>query len=85
MGVLPLLLPEGVHPSGLAITSKDRFELDLSLRALAPRCAVDLTIHHASGGSRQLTLQAAIETSLEVKLLEAGGLIPHVLSGLLAE
>ena len=85
MGVLPLLLPEGVHPSTLAIGSQDVFELDLSLRALSPRCTIDLTIHRANGTSRQLTLQAAIETSLEVKLLEAGGLIPHVLSGVLGD
>jgi aconitate hydratase len=83
MGVLPLLLPEGVHPSQLAITSRHCFELDLSLRRLSPRCTVDLTVHHADGSAKQLTLRAAIETSLEVKLLEAGGLIPHVLSALL--
>jgi aconitate hydratase len=83
MGVLPLLLPEGVHPSSLAITPRDAFELDLSLRGLSPRCPVDLRIHHADGRATQLSLRAAIETSLELKLLEAGGLIPHVLSSVL--
>lgn len=84
MGVLPLLLPDGIHPDMLAIRSTDLFDLDLSPRALAPRCEVPLAIIRANGATQRLTLRAAIETSLEVMLLQSGGLIPHVLSGLLS-
>lgn len=84
MGVLPLLLPEGAHPDTLAIRSTDLFALDLSADRLAPRCEVPLRIIAADGTTRRLTLRAAIETSLEVTLLQSGGLIPHVLSGLLS-
>lgn len=83
MGVLPLLLPDGVHPDGLAIRSSDLFEIDLSPERLSPRCEIPLVIIRADGSAARLTLRAAIETSLEVTLLRSGGLIPHVLSGLL--
>lgn len=84
MGVLPLLLPEGTHPDRLDIRSADLFELDLSVDRLAPRCEVPLVVMRRDGATLRLTLRAAIETSLEVALLKSGGLIPHVLSGLLS-
>ncbi len=84
MGVLPLLLPEGISPDTLDIGSQDLFEIDLSPSGLAPRCDVPLAIVRADGRVTRLSLRAAIETSLEVTLLKSGGLIPHVLSGLLA-
>ncbi|MBN9451246.1 MAG: aconitate hydratase AcnA [Bosea sp.] len=84
MGILPLLLPEGVHPDTLAIGSADLFAIDLRPDRLVPRCAVQLTIIRPSGETVPITLRAAIETSLEITLLKSGGLIPHVLAGLLS-
>ncbi len=84
MGILPLLLPEGVHPQTLAIGSADLFAIDLAPDHLTPRCAVPLTIIRPSGESVAISLRAAIETSLEITLLKSGGLIPHVLGGLLS-
>ncbi|MGE7471008.1 aconitate hydratase AcnA [Bosea sp. NPDC003192] len=83
MGILPLLLPDGVHPDALGIRSTDLFEIDLSPDRLTPRCEVPLTIRRADGEPVRLLLRAAIETSLEITLLRSGGLIPHVLGGLL--
>ncbi len=84
MGILPLLLPEGVHPDTLDIGSGDLFAIDLEPDRLTPRCAVPLTIIRPSGEDVAITLRAAIETSLEITLLKSGGLIPHVLGGLLS-
>ena len=84
MGILPLLLPEGVHPDTLAISSADLFAIDLRPDRLAPRCAVPLTIIRPTGERIAIALRAAIETSLEITLLRSGGLIPHVLGGLLS-
>ncbi|WP_454654878.1 aconitate hydratase AcnA [Bosea beijingensis] len=84
MGILPLLLPAGVHPDTLDIGSADLFAIDLEPGRLAPRCAVPLTIIRPSGEAVAITLRAAIETSLEITLLKSGGLIPHVLGGLLS-
>ncbi|MGO4404599.1 aconitate hydratase AcnA [Bosea sp. RAF48] len=83
MGILPLLLPKGIHPDVLDIRSDDLFAIDLCPDHLTPRCAVPLTILRSHGKPVQLTLRAAIETSLEVTLLKSGGLIPQVLSGIL--
>jgi len=83
MGILPLLLPEGTHPDALDIRSTDLFEIDLGLDHLTPRCEVTLTILRLDGNPVRLVLRAAIETSLEITLLKSGGLIPHVLGGLL--
>ncbi|MGO4175797.1 aconitate hydratase AcnA [Bosea sp. TAF32] len=85
MGVLPLLLPEGVSPSSLEIASTDVFEIDLSPHGLTPRCDVAFVIVRANSRRERFVLRAGIETSLEVTLLKSGGLIPHVLSGLLDE
>ena len=84
MGVLPLLLPEGIGPDTLGVGSADLFEIDLSPDRLVPRCEVPLMILKPDGRTDPLVLRAAIETSLEVTLLKSGGLIPHVLSGLLS-
>ena len=83
MGVLPLLLPEGVSPLSLALVSGDRFHLALDPAACAPRAAMACRLLRADGSLEELTLRMAIETSLEVELLRSGGLIPHVLNSYL--
>lgn len=82
MGILPLLLPLGVDPAHLRISAGDRFELDWDFGRLSPRCAVSVAILREQGEPEMLQLTAAIETSLEIELLKAGGIIPHVLSRL---
>lgn len=83
MGILPLLLPESVHPDSLNIRAEDLFDLGLGPDRLTPRCEVPLTILRPDREPLHLALRAAIETSLEVTLLKSGGLIPHVLGELL--
>jgi aconitate hydratase len=85
MGILPLTLPEGVTPEGLTLKPGDTFELDWEAARRVPRQAVEVTLVRATGQRDILSMKAAIETSLEVELLASGGLIPHVLNGLLAE
>jgi aconitate hydratase len=82
MGILPLLLPAGLDPAKLRIAAGDRFDLDWDFGKLSPRCAVKLAILRERGEVDVLHLMAAIETSLEIDLLRAGGIIPHVLGGL---
>jgi aconitate hydratase len=84
MGVLPLLLPEGVTAETLDIRHDDAFEIDFSLTSLAPRALVPVRLRRADGRSPVIATTAAVETSLEVDLLRAGGMIPHVLQLLLA-
>ncbi|MCA0421657.1 MAG: hypothetical protein LCH80_23460 [Proteobacteria bacterium] len=68
----------------LDIDSGDLFAINLEPGRLTPRCAVPLTIIRPSGEAVAITPRAAIETSLEITLLKSGGLIPHVLGGLLS-
>lgn len=85
MGILPLTLPEGVTPESLGLKPGDTFDLDWEKARGAPRQSVPVTLLRASRQRDTLGMRAAIETSLEVELLAAGGLIPHVLNGLLKE
>lgn len=79
MGILPLRLPDGVTPQSLALTARDRIEIDLDPARLAPRAPVRVTLRRASGRVETLDAIAAIETSLEIETLAKGGLMPLIL------
>jgi aconitase (EC 4.2.1.3) len=79
MGILPLRLPDGVTPQSLALTARDRIELDLDPARLSPRAPVRVTLRRASGAVQTMDAAAAIETSLEVETLAQGGLMPLIL------
>ena len=83
MGILPLRLPTDCHPSILALGPDDRIAIDA--RNIAPRAALTVVIHHATGATRQLQVTAEIETEREVAVLQGGGLIPLVLASSLAD
>jgi aconitate hydratase len=83
MGVLPLLLPANMTVDTLGIRNDDAFEIDFALRTLAPRSTVRVRLIRVDGSSTEIEATAAVETSLEVELLRAGGMIPHVLRRLL--
>jgi aconitate hydratase len=84
MGVLPLELPEGRHPAELALGAGDTLAFTLDPAALAPRMDVPVTIRRASGETILIVARLLIETSLDAKMLAAGGLIPLVLARHLA-
>ncbi len=84
MGVLPVRLAEGQGPGTLNIQPGDRIEVDAPVDALAPRCAVGVRIHRASGSVETLACTAAVETQLEVELLRVGGVLPAILRRTLA-
>ncbi len=83
MGVVPLLLPEGVRPETLALSAEDEWLIACDPDRLTPRGPLAVTLNRADGRTQTLRLTAAIETSQEVALLRAGGLLPHVLNGLI--
>ena len=79
MGILPLRLPTDRHPSALALRPGDRLKVDAPAERLQPRVEIPVTILRADGSSERLFTQAAVETSLEVEVLAAGGVIPLIL------
>jgi aconitate hydratase len=79
MGILPLRLGPGRHPRDLKIRPGDRIAVDADPDGLAPRTAIAVTVHRASGAVERLDAAAAVETALEVEILRVGGIIPFIL------
>ena len=79
MGVLPLRLPEGVTPETLKLQLGDSITIDAYPDQVSPRGSVRIQILRADGTSKTLEARAAIETTLETRVLQAGGLLPTIL------
>lgn len=80
MGILPLHLPAEHSPAALALTIGDTLEIDAAPEQLAPGGAVPVSIRRSDGTSVSFTAHAAVETVLEIELLKAGGILPHILN-----
>lgn len=79
MGILPLLLPENYSPASLALTSADTLTIDADLDHLQPGSPISISIQRGTGTPLHFAATAAIETTLEVELLRAGGILPYIL------
>ena len=79
MGVLPIKFPEGVTPESLALSIDDRVEIDAHEESFRPRVPIPVRVVRPNGLVTSFTAMAAVETSLEVAQLRAGGIIPHIL------
>ena len=79
MGVLPVKLPDGVTPISLALGIDDRVEIDAPHVSFKPRMEIPVRIVRRDGSVTTFTGKAAVETSLEVAQLRAGGIIPYIL------
>jgi aconitate hydratase len=84
MGILPLRLPAGMHPSTLAIHPGDRIEIDAAPQALQVRGSVPVWVLRTDGSVDSFVATAAVETGLEVELLRTGGVMPEILKNTLA-
>ncbi|WP_066733129.1 aconitate hydratase AcnA [Cupriavidus sp. D384] len=85
MGILPLRLPAGVNPQTLAIQQGDRIHVGANAQALRPRGKVPVRIVRRDGTVEAFEATAAVETRLEVELLQRGGVIPSILQKTLAQ
>ena len=79
MGVLPIKLPEGITPDSLALGIDDRIEIDAPEATFRPRMPIPVRVVRPDGLVASFTATAAVETSLEVAQLRAGGIIPYIL------
>ncbi|CAN7722634.1 aconitate hydratase AcnA [Variovorax paradoxus] len=79
MGVLPLRLPAGMTPVTLGLAPGDCIEVDAQPENIRPRGPVAVTLRRAGGRTECFDVVAAVETKLEVELLQAGGVIPSTL------
>lgn len=80
MGMLPLRIARGAASRAAWPATGDRIEVKAPASTLAPRSAMNVTLHRASGRTQDIQAVAAVETRLEVELLRAGGVIPFILS-----
>ena len=84
MGVLPLRLPVNLSPERLSLVPGDMIEVVAPLDQLQPRGHIAVRIHRLAGGVETIQAIAAIETSLEIETLNAGGILPLILRRALA-
>jgi aconitate hydratase len=84
MGVLPLKLPSDWKPEALGLQPGDVIEIAWNPEALAPRASVPVVLRRASGETMSTEATALLETAREVRLVQAGGMIPLILRQALA-
>jgi aconitate hydratase len=80
MGILPLRLPAEFGPDQLRLEAGDIVGIKADPETVAPRCSIPVTIRRANGDSVSFEATAAIETHLEIRTLQAGGILPLILN-----
>jgi aconitate hydratase len=83
MGVLPLQFKDGRSAEDLKLTGDELFDLDLG-EQLTPQSEAILTIHYPNHTIEKVALLLRIDTPIEVKYYQKGGILPFVLESLLA-
>ncbi len=79
MGVLPVVLPAGVTPASLALRFEDSVAVEAPSEAFEPRMSIPIRIVRKDGSISAFSGKAAVDTSLEVAQMRAGGIIPYIL------
>jgi aconitate hydratase len=72
MGILPILLDYPLHMQAGA-------QLHINTNTLAARAPLAVTLIDGQGARHAIKAKAAVETHMEVELLNAGGVIPFIL------
>jgi aconitate hydratase len=85
MGILPVRMTHGVSPTGLNIQPGDEIEVVADAATLSPRCDIEVRLRRRDGSSTSIPAKAAVETQLEVELLQKGGVIPAILEKTIAQ
>jgi aconitate hydratase len=84
MGVLPLKLLSDWRPEALGLQPGDVIEIAWNPAALSPRAVVPVVLRRASGETVATEATTLLETVREVRLVQAGGMIPLILRQALA-
>lgn len=85
MGILPVRFGEGVSPATLDIQPGDQIEVIADATTLRPRGAIAVQLRRADGRVTTIPATAAVETQLEVELLQKGGVMPAILEKTITE
>jgi aconitate hydratase len=86
MGVLPLQFKEGESAQSLSLDGTEVFDITgLESGDIRPRQEVTLVVRRRDGREDTATLTLRIDTPIEIEYYRHGGILPFVLSQLLAE
>lgn len=85
MGVLPLQFKEGQSALSLGLDGSETFELTgVGSGKVTPRQDVGLTIIRENGDRIDVSVTLRIDTPIEIEYYKNGGILPYVLSQLIA-
>ncbi|MEX8505942.1 aconitate hydratase AcnA [Leptothrix ochracea] len=84
MGVLPLQFKNGDSVTHLGLRGDERFDLPGIEAGLVPGQDLTLHIHPNDGPTRSVSLVLRIDTAIEMRYYQEGGLLPCVLRQLLS-
>ena len=84
MGLLPLVLPEGVTRDTLKLDGTETFDLIGIEKDITPGMMLPLTIHRADGSTDTVELKCRIDTLDEVDYYRHGGILQYVLRSMMA-
>ncbi|WP_395406926.1 aconitate hydratase AcnA [Pseudoduganella sp. UC29_106] len=79
MGILPLRIPADALSGARALSPGDRIEISVDAAMLRPRMALPVRVLRSDGSAETFEATAAVETALEISLLEKGGVMPSIL------
>ncbi len=78
MGILPLLLPDGLDAASVDVQAEDSFDLDVDLHSLAMDMPIPVTLRRRDT-VQNFTARLLARTETDITLLEGGGLLPTLL------
>jgi len=83
MGILPLEFPQGINRKTLKLTGSELIDLINLNGQMKPHMAVKAIIHHENGENAEVDLISRIDTLDELNYYKNGGILQHVLRGML--
>ncbi|MFC3051437.1 aconitate hydratase AcnA [Kordiimonas pumila] len=84
MGVLPLQFKDGDTRESLSLVGTETFDITGVAGNIKPLQDVSVTIHHADGTKKDITVLCRIDTENEVEYYKNGGILHYVLRRLAA-
>jgi aconitate hydratase len=83
MGILPLEFTEGATRKSLKITGEEKIDIAGVAENLKPRMKIKALIHRNDGSKTEVELLSRIDTYNEVDYYKNGGILQHVIRGML--
>ncbi|MCZ6889473.1 MAG: aconitase family protein, partial [Gammaproteobacteria bacterium] len=87
MGVLPLVLPEGVSRRSLRLTGNEIVDIAFpeGVSEITPRQELVLKLTREDGSVEQITVMSRLDTDNEIAYFTSGGILQYVLNNLVSD